>query len=209
MENVNAFDILITLIKACQENCNEPIVRGPEGYDVILGSADYLLGQSVRQLWSREGHKFVSKKAAKLWGDLKVEGSIFDYCYQKPVHYKNEAPVHVKGYTGAKGTPDWEEDLIFKRTGDCFRFRQVSHIEHIVPIKIILEELLNLDLSEEKEVIYKKMDAILNKIYVCYITKEEDRALNRIGAKTKRPDDYREVLNKQYKEAGIEIVGQQ
>lgn len=208
MENINAFDILITLIKACQENCDEPIVHGPEGYGAILESADYLLAQSVRQLWNRDGHRFVSVKAAKLWDDLKVEGPIFDYCYQKPVHYKNEVPVHVKGYTGAKGTPDWEEDLKYKDAGDCFRFRQVFHIEHIVPINVILKELINLDLSEEKEVVYEKMDAVLNKIYVCYMTKEEDRTLNRNGAKTNRPDDYREVLDKQYKEAGIEVVGQ-
>lgn len=62
---------------------------------------------------------------------------------------------------------DWEEDLKFEKNGDSFKFRQVFHIEHIVPISIIIEELLKLDLSQEKDIIYKKMNAILNKIYVC------------------------------------------
>lgn len=205
METVNAFDILIALIKACQDNYEEPCVSGPKGYDSTLGGIYYLLGQSVRHLWNKEGHKALSKEANKLWNDLKVDDSIFDYYYQKRVYYKNDIPVHVKGYTGAKSTPDWEEDLKFVKTGDNFKFRQVFHIEHIVPISIIIDELLKLDLSEEKEIVYKKMNTILNKIYVCYMTKDEDRKLNKV-AKTNRSDNYIEVINNEYKKAGIEVV---
>ena len=56
-----------------------------------------------------------------------------------------------------------------------------------------------------KDEVYKKLDEILNKIYVCYITKEEDKDLNRV-AKTKRSDNYLEVISKDYKNAGIEIA---
>ncbi len=206
MEISNSFDILISLIKACQEDCEYPHVGGPKGYEVNLGGTYYLLGQSVRLLWNRKGHKCVSKNALELWNDLKVGDSIFDYWYQKPVYYKNEEPVHAKGYVGAKSTPDWEEDVKFTKNGDCFRFRQVFHVEHIVPIGVILKQLLELDLSEEKDEVYKKLDSILNKIYVCYITKEEDRELNR-HAKTKRSDDYIEVINGVYKDAKIEVIG--
>ena len=40
---------------------------------------------------------------------------------------------------------------------------------------------------------------------MCYITKEEDKKLNKV-AKTKRSDNYLEVISKDYKNAGIEIA---
>lgn len=65
---------------------------------------------------------------------------------------------------------------------------------------------MEIDLSKDKDEVYKEIDEILNKIYVCYITKKEDKDLNRV-AKTKRSDNYLEVINKDYKDAGIEIAG--
>ena len=159
----------------------------------------------MRQLWNREGHICVSKAALELWDRLKVGESIFDYYYQKPVFYQNEEPVHLKFYVGAKSTPDLEKYVHFEKEGDCFRFRQVFHIEHIVSIGIILDRLLELDLSEARESVYRKLDSILDKIYVCYMTKEEDRELNK-HAKTRRSEDYLEVIATDYKSAGIEIA---
>ena len=204
MEAINSFEILISLIKACQDKPEEPNVRGPNGYDSTLGGAHYLLGQCIRNLWTREGHRCVSKKAHDLWERLEVGKPIFDYWYQKPVYYRNTEPVHVKGYVGAKSTPDWEEDLRFTKKGDYFRFRQVFHIEHIVPIGIILKELLELDISKDRDEVYGELNSILGKIYVCYMTKEEDRCLNKV-AKSNRSDDYLEVINTDYRKAGIEI----
>lgn len=205
METINSFDILISLIKACQEDANKPHVNGPNDYEGAMGGSYYILGQSVRQLWNRKGHRCVSKEASELWDKLKVGDSIFKYSYQKPIYYKNEEPVHVKGYVGARSTPDWEEDIKFSKEGDRFRFRSVFHIEHIVPIGIILKELLSIDLSKSKEEVYAKLDEILDKIYVCYMTKEEDRNLNKV-AKTNRSDNYLEVINTVYKTARIEIA---
>lgn len=96
METVNSFDILIALIKACQSNDEYPHVDGPNGYEAAMGSPKYLLGQSIRQLWNRKGHRCVSKTALDLWNNLKVGDSIFNYWYQKPIYYKNEEPVHIK-----------------------------------------------------------------------------------------------------------------
>ena len=205
METVNSFDILIALIKGCQQNGDDQHIDGPENHDAKIGNLKYLLGQIVRSLWNRKGHKGLSKEAARIWDGLKVGEDIFDYYYQCKVFYKNDVPVHVKGYIGAKSNPDWEEDLKFTKEGDYFRFRQVFHIEHIVPISVILEQLISLDLSEDLDVVYSKIEAILDKIYVCYITKEEDRKLNK-RAKTNRPDDYRKVIEGVYKDAGIEVI---
>lgn len=208
MDIINSYDILIALIKAQQDdlsNQDDHFVKGPAGFEGEMGAPHYLLGQCVRQLWNRKGHVCVSKAAIDLWNRLKVGESIFKYHYQKPVFYKNEEPVPTKIYVGAKSIPDWEGDVQFTKKGDCFRFRQVFHSEHIVPIGVILGQLLELDLSEPREEVYKKLDSIVDKIYVCYMTKGEDRHLNK-HAKTKRSDDYLQVINTDYKDAGIEIA---
>lgn len=206
MDTVNSYDIIIAFVKACQDGMSEyKHVNGPDGYEGELGGAHYLLGQAVRQLWNRKGHVCVSKAALELWNSLKVGEPIFDYWDQKPVLYKNEEPVHLKFYVGAKNTPDLEKDVRFVAEGDRFRFRQVFHIEHIVPIGIVLDQLLELDLSESREIVYRKLDSTLDKIYVCYMTKEEDRELNK-HAKTKRSDNYLEVIATDYKSVGIEIA---
>lgn len=207
METVNSFDILIALIKSCQktEIDKDRFLPGPDGYEGNLGGPFYLLNQTVRQYWHREGHKCASKKAIELWNKLKLEKNIYDYYYQMPVEYKNEEPVHIKLYVGAKSTPSEEKDIVFSDENNFFRFRQVFHIEHIVPIGIIIKQLLEIDLSKDKNDVYREIEKILNKIYVCYMLKEEDRALNKIS-KTKRSDDYLYVLNNDYKKAGIEIA---
>lgn len=100
METCNSFDILISLIKACQADFKKTHIDGLDGYEATMGGAYSLLGQSVRQLWNRKGHRCVSKKALELWNKLKVDDSIYNYEYQKPIYYKNEDPVLIKGYTG-------------------------------------------------------------------------------------------------------------
>lgn len=205
MVTCNSLDILISLIKACQDDFNNPRVDGPSDYEVILGSADYILGQIVRNLYNRTGHRCVSKQALKIWNKLKVGDSIFNYWNQKKVYYKNDEPIHLKYYKGAKSVPELEENVKFNKEGDSFKFRDVFHIEHIVPIKVIVKQLLAVDLIKDKKEVYHDINCILDKIYVCYITKEEDRKLNKI-AKMNRSDNYLNVINTIYKKAGIEIA---
>lgn len=65
---------------------------------------------------------------------------------------------------------------------------------------------MKLDLSQDKEIIYSEIDEILKGIYECFMLKKEDRALNQIGAKTKRPNKVEDVINQTYRKAGIEIA---
>lgn len=60
-------------------------------------------------------------------------------------------------------------------------------------------------MSKSDEEIYNEIDAILDKIYVCYMLKTEDRKLNKIS-KNNRSDNYLDVINNEYKKAGIEIA---
>ena len=68
-----------------------------------------------------------------------------------------------------------------------------------------MKQLLELDLNLDKEVLYNKLNFILDKIYVCYMLKEEDRKLNKVS-KNNRSDNYLEVIDNDYKKAGIEIA---
>lgn len=205
METINSFDFLIALIKACQAMDEDPCIESPEGFNARLGGSYYLLNQSIRQLWNRPGHMFVTKKALELWNKLKIEEPIFKFYYQKPVFYKNEEPEHIGLYKGAHKKPYWEGYIQYTGKKKYFRFRQVFHGEHIVPVNILIDQLLKLNLKKEKAEVYREIDAILNKIYVCYMLKEENIRLNGV-AKNKRSDNYRQVLDSDYAKAQIEIV---
>ncbi len=205
METINSFDIILTLIKACKDEKSYFTVPGPTNHDIKLGASFYLLGQAVRNLWNQKNHRCVSKKALDLWNSLNIGKPIFDYAYQDPIYYKNLTPVHIKLYKGASNTPYFEGNIQCLKKNDHFKFREAFHIDHIVPINIILEQLLELDLSLDKETLYNKLNFIVDKIYVCFILKEEDRKLNKIS-KSKRSDNYLEVLKNDYKKAEIEIA---
>lgn len=205
METINSFDIILALIKAHKDENTFHTVPGPDNYDVKLDSVHYLLGQTIRNLWNKKGHICISKKALEKWNELKVGEPIINYSYQKPVYYKNEEPVYIKCYKGASSSPYYGGEVKYVGNSSYFRFRQVFHIEHIVPIGVILEELLKVDINLDKEVLYKELNFILDKIYVCFMLKEEDKELNKVN-KIKRSDNYLEVINSDYKKAGIEIV---
>lgn len=205
MKTINSFDIILALIKACKDEENFYALSGPKNHNIKLGNSFYLLNQVVRNLWNQKGHKCVSKKALELWNNLNIEKPIFDFYNQLPVYYKNLNPVYIKLYKGASNTPYFEGNIQCLKKNDHFKFREAFHIEHIVPINIILEQLLELDLSLDKETLYNKLNFIVDKIYVCFILKEEDRKLNKIS-KSKRSDNYLEVLENDYKKANIEIA---
>ena len=205
METVNSFDVILSLIKACKNEETFYAVSGPRNHDIKLGNSHYLLGQIIRNLWNQKGHRCISKRVLELWNKLKIGEPIINYYYQMPVYYENEEPVHIKCYKGAGSSSNWEGDIKYINKTDYFRFREVFHIEHIVPVGIILKQLLELDLNLDKEVLYNKLNFILDKIYVCYMLKEEDRKLNKVS-KNNRSDNYLEVIDNDYKKAGIEIA---
>lgn len=111
MNTLNTYEYLITLIKWCQQDptdCSSRYDILPENHKLIIGGGYYLLQQSVRQIWNKKGHKCVSKEALNLWNKFNINESIFDYYYQKPVHYKNTEPVYIECFKGANSEPDWK-----------------------------------------------------------------------------------------------------
>lgn len=181
------YDIIIEFIKACKNDfkiCNS----SDSNY---IGNCRYLLNQILRQYSIAHDHYYISKKAILKWNQITDE-SIFNYYYRDYVEVKKIGPITIKTYRG--NSNKFDEKIVNK--GDKFCFRDVFHDEHIVPIKMIYNELINLDNVDKESV-----KSILNKIYICRILKEEDRT---ISSKYKRSTNVNEVIEKDYKE--IELI---
>lgn len=202
MDKLNSYDILIGLIVGCQSN--EDFIVGPKSHPCKMIGSRYLLGQSVRQFIVPEHHKCVSEAAQLKWEALKVEYPIFNYWPNNPVYYRNTEPIKIKKFNGAHGNPYVEEEVFLGDNKGRFQFKSVFHIEHIITINSIVDDLIKIDLNQDSSTIYDEISQILDKVYVCYMLKEEDRSLNKYG-KIKRPNKLEDVINGPYREAGIEI----
>lgn len=206
MDKINSFEIIMELVKGChykdktgEYNCY--IKSEYNGRDVSIWNCNYLLNQVLRQISIPDENKLVSKAARKLWNEIDPEGNknINDYYYHEKI-IATKSGAKIKIYKGANKNPT-EEKVLNK--GDSFIFKDVFHLEHVVPISKIIDELIKLD--EQEELNYETLNDVINKIYVCRMTKEEDRG---IKAKYNRGDtlDYKEVIEKYYKSKDNDFI---
>lgn len=194
MEN-QIFDAIILLVRSIKADGNNPRIEAEhDGLTYIMQGSKYLLGQLIRQISVPEDRIFISVKAEELWASITNE-PIQNYWYQTPVTCMQNG-VKVKKYKGAS-RKDYEECTLQK--GETFPYKDVFHDEHIVPIKMIIDELI-----AEHDLDYDGVARILSKICICRITKEEDAAIKH---RYKRPDSFEETIRTTYKEAGIVIKG--
>lgn len=192
MEQNLVLDVIIDLLKGSKAPWEElSCTIGGKRY--ILRSCPYLLNQALRLYALPDSHFLVSVKAKELWSKITSE-PINHYGYQSPVIYEGSTPITLDLYRG-------NENTFTSKTfshGDSFAYRAVFHDDHIVPLKIIIEQLLALN-----EITYESVENVLNGIYICRMLKSEDRSLNN---KSSRPGNYLEVIHGLYKEHGIEIA---
>lgn len=196
-----AIDIIITFLKNWHSYNENGTTYGYLGaptdkYNtecINLWSPKYLLGQILRQIPVTK--KYVSDAAQELWDQL-TDDDIWKYNYQDKVQTKNK-DVNVKKYKGASKTAEDEEG---KEVGNSFIFREVFHDEHIIPIAVIIEELLEL---KGGEITPEKVAKIIDKICICRITKEEDR---KIKPRYKRSPDLSEAYETAYKPNKVNIT---
>ena len=209
MEKVEVYDMIIALARGCN---NKERYENTEYSNFIkfsynaeaktLWATDYLLNQLLRALEIPKERKLVSEKAKELWNMLEVKdgkGRLLDInnFSNHQTFVPSKPGISLDIYIGAEKEPR-EQKLTDGKTG--FHFNDVFHEEHIVPVKVILDEII-----KTKELDYEKLDAILKKMYVCRMLKKEDR---NIKAKYKRSSDYKEIINNLYKDSGIEIEGE-
>lgn len=183
MERNIIIDFIIELIRASK--------KGKKKTDKIIDcdgvkikDADYLLNQLLRALVIDADHYFISNAALELWNKL-TDKCITDFYYNEVIVCEKANGVKVKKYTGNK--KEFREDSI--NAGGKIHFNDVFHLDHIVPISRIVKQLKELP---DDKLTNENINEILSKIYICRMTKEEDR---RIKEKSRRNGDYRVIYN--------------
>ena len=184
MENNVVLDIIIEFVKAVKSAKKEKeVVSVINGKEYKIKAAGYLLGQIVRQYNIPEDHYYISVAAENKWKELSNE-NIWDFVYRDSITCTSEVPICVEKYKNNEKTATNAEII----KGQNFIFRDIFHDEHIIPIRIIIENLINLE-----ELSYQSVEKVLSNIYVCRILKWEDR---KIKPKSNRPFDF-ELVKKQ------------
>lgn len=185
MMEINCFDIIIAYLKASKE---KSLVYGEvNGKRYALSpNNNYMLTQILRQYELPKSHIFVSKRAKEEWGRL-LDENIIDYNYKQKVENIGKE-YRYKPWKGNKNKP--EEEEIILPNGKKFCFNDVFHFDHIVPIRVIIEQL-----KEIQDLTYENVAKVLDNIYACIMLKEEDRS---IKSKSKRVTDVIYIIEHDY-----------
>lgn len=186
----DAINLLVTAIKTNEEHPSIKCVHNDKTYTMY--SVHYLLGQLIRQIEVPKERTYISVKADELWKSITDE-PIENYWYQKKVTCKNNG-IQVAKYKGASKAPYDKPAL---NAGDNFVYKDVFHDEHVIPVNTIIEELIALESLDDDSIA-----AVLDKICICRILKEEDA---NIENRYKRPNTFEEVIRTTYQDAGIEV----
>ena len=179
MENKQCNPYLIRVIKACIEGYNDCTEKG------VRSSLKYIMGQAIRQYRIPDDNWHVSRAASELWKRLTDE-DIKDFTYREAVCIKeddNELGIYVGN----------EKDPSKKgvEKGTKIPYNSLFHDEHTIPVSRFVKELLN----KGDQVTGPEIEAVLNEIHICKITKEEDR---NIVEKSKREGTFEEIVENIY-----------
>ena len=193
MQQNKILDIIINLLNGIK-NGNQLLEKVDDNRTIGLGGCAYLLNQIIRQYQIPQSHYFISEKAFELWTKISTD-NIFKYTYRDKVTKNVNDYVQVDKYKGGEKDP-YQKQAILKK-GANFIYNDVFTDEHIVTVSNIIDELLNLPTYE-----YSSIIKILDKIYICKMLKGEDHIIKN---RSNRSTDYREVIVRDYSEAGIKI----
>lgn len=157
-------------------------------------SFKYLLGQTIRAYIIPANQIHVSVGASQRWKEL-TSASIFDFTYDEVVTCNVlQTSVTYNFYKGSQknGTPTQINP------GDRFRFNNMFHVDHVIPVSLILNELIGLTAPYAQQV-----KNTLDKMHLCYILKDEDRKLGRIKGRT---TDFQQTIKKIYNPQNVYIL---
>lgn len=204
MENkCEVYDLIIALVKG-YKNLSEDgktehyIESSFRNKKIWLCNIQYLLNQFLRQISVPKERCLISQKAQEKWKSLVGDEDINKYYYREKVEVKNHG--FISEYKGAKNDPEKEREV---NPGDTFIFRDLFHLEHVVPISVIIDELCKL--FDNGKLDYENVDKVIGSIHVCRMLKKEDRS---ITEKSKRPSNKTEVIDTIYHYHGIYLVGE-
>lgn len=185
----SVLDLLYVLLQGAQDGWK--LQENFNGKTIELSNLAYLLNQILRQIKVPQERYLYSVEAKKLWFELTDE-KMENHNYNSVVHCRQDLqPIILNSYSGGSSKPQ----KITLKGGSCFRYREIFHDEHIIPISTILHKLSELDLSNKENALWN-ISRLLDKVYICRMLKDEDRS---IYAKYKRPFDIIDVVENVYK----------
>lgn len=158
-----------------------------------LKSLKYLINQAVRQYDIPKGNRHVSRAAHARWKELS-SNDILNKHYQDKVVCDRLAGTS-KQYTLFIGASKKGKPTIITEKG--FRFRQMFHEDHVIPVAMIVDSLIKKGKTNEQTI--KKL---LNKMHICTLLKAED---HRLPKKEGRFLDFWKTINTAYDRAGIAL----
>lgn len=153
----------------------------------------YLLGQAIRAYEIPDANIHVSVEASKTW-NLLTTCNIRNFGYREM--FKCDRLLKASNFTLYKGSSGTGSPELIK-PNDPVCFNDMFHLDHIVPVAVIIEELQKLSCITAPAV-----TSILEKMHLCYLLKEEDR---RIGRTKGRTIDYLNTIKNVYNTKGIFI----
>ncbi len=165
-----------------------------EGNEESQSNIRYLLGQTIRQYDVPVQNCHVSKGAFNLWNEL-TSADINQFKYRESVKCDRlEGETTLDVYTGNA------KDSVKKKVspGDSFIFRQVFHVDHVIPVSFILAELLKLESITEENI-----QTLLDKMHLCRILKKEDHRMGRTKGRTL---DFDETIQRVYRAKEVELM---
>lgn len=185
-------DTIVVLLKGYKKLCATQNVNAQH-----ISSLEYILGQTIRAYKVPDEKTFISEAAKDRWESL-TSDDINKYDYnQKFTCDKLKKSTDFLLFTGSqnKGT------LTTINPGDKICFNDMFHVDHIVPVQLIKEELHGLSMSQ---ITAQKVGRILQKMCLCRILKEEDRKIGRTAGRTL---DCKQTICNVYNPNGVFVVG--
>lgn len=170
-------------------------LRMNSAYKGDANTLKYLIGQIVRQYDVPASNWHVSKAAEDRWCELTANPNIRDYHYKDLV--KCDKLAESKTYNVYKGA----SKAGVKRklnSGSAIQFREMFHEDHVIPVSLMLDELAKMN-----SISAAGIKALLDKMHLCVILKEEDRVIGRTKG---RSLDFQKTVNGVYVPAGIILV---
>jgi hypothetical protein len=186
MDNRLVVEIILHLISIQKE------LESKNPYHIDHKCAKYLLNQTLRQLYLPQDRYYVSLKAFEKWKSITNESMLNHY-------YKSRITLEFEEQTLPffVGNESKSRDPRQKKKGEHFLFREVFHDDHIIPVSVIANKLMELDNPN-----YDNVMSIISKMSICRMLKEEDRL---VKIRSSRPFDENEIIQIIYKKKGIEI----
>ena len=155
---------------------------------------EYLLNQIIREYIIPDNHWWISEAADKLWHSI-TNKNISQYRYrQKILCDKADGTQCVKKYTGNGNS--FTTELVQNNSRHVFN--SIFIAEHVIRVDEIIKQLVEISPLD-----CKTTRAILDKMHICRMLKEEERKL----PEGDRGLNFDDIVKTTYYDVNIKLLG--